>query len=129
MATRSTIAIEFHDGTIEEIYCHWDGYLENNGKILMEHYKNVDKIITMMNHGDLSSLGTDNASCVYYGRDRGEPVGEVACNSYIDFADYLKNHDSQEYDYIFRNNEWFVKFPGGEFVPVSQALESVEASE
>ena len=40
MATRSTIALEFADGTVEQVYCHWDGYLAHNGLMLLEHYSN-----------------------------------------------------------------------------------------
>ncbi len=37
MATRSTIALEFADGTVEQVYCHWDGYLDHNGALLRDH--------------------------------------------------------------------------------------------
>ena len=40
MATRSRIAIEKQDGTVDSIYCHWDVYLSHNGKILFNHYDN-----------------------------------------------------------------------------------------
>ena len=40
MATRSTIALEFADGTVQQVYCHWDGYIDHNGKILFENYSN-----------------------------------------------------------------------------------------
>ena len=40
MATRSTIALEFADGTVEQVYCHWDGYLAHNGQLLLKHYSN-----------------------------------------------------------------------------------------
>ena len=57
MATRSTIALEYADGTVDQIYCHWDGYLENNGKILVEHYMDPFKVQQLMALGDISSLG------------------------------------------------------------------------
>ena len=38
MATRNRIAIENQDGTVISIYCHWDGHIETNGKILFENY-------------------------------------------------------------------------------------------
>lgn len=56
MGTRSDIIVRRADGKWARIYCHWDGYLENNGKILFEHYsgqKIVEKLIAL---GDLSSL-------------------------------------------------------------------------
>ena len=50
MATRSVIAvleakgIGGADDTIKAIYCHNDGYLSNNGKILDQHYRDEDNI-------------------------------------------------------------------------------------
>ena len=32
MGTRSTIALEFADGTVGQVYCHWDGYLSKIGR-------------------------------------------------------------------------------------------------
>ena len=56
MGTRSTIALEFADGTVEQVYCHWDGYLDHNGAILKEHYSNPFKLRELIDLGDLSSL-------------------------------------------------------------------------
>ncbi len=42
MATRSTIALEFADGTIGQVYAHWDGYLAHNGKMLLEYYSKIN---------------------------------------------------------------------------------------
>ncbi|MDQ1341322.1 MAG: hypothetical protein QG567_2480, partial [Campylobacterota bacterium] len=38
MATRSTIWVKNKDGIYNGVYCHNDGYLENNGAILLMHY-------------------------------------------------------------------------------------------
>ena len=57
MGTRSTIALEFADGTVEQVYCHWDGYLSHNGKILAEHYSDPFKLRDLIDMGDISSLG------------------------------------------------------------------------
>lgn len=59
MATRSTIAIELADGTIKKVYCHWDGYLSHNGKILLEHYSDPVKLLKLISKGSISSLGTE----------------------------------------------------------------------
>ena len=84
MATRSTIARENADGTFTSIYCHWDGYPENNGRILVNHYQDECKIDQLIKLGDLSSLESEIGSkhdfdddshenwCKAYGRDRGE---------------------------------------------------------
>ena len=95
MATRSTIALEFADGTIGQVYAHWDGYLAHNGKMLLEHYSNPFILRDLIDLGSISSLaptiGTKHAFSHYdndmtlvefnnqygnmttfYGRDRGE---------------------------------------------------------
>ena len=56
MSTRSSIAIKRKDGTIESIYCHSDGYLEYNGALLNQYYKDPNKINNLINLGDISCL-------------------------------------------------------------------------
>ena len=43
MATRSTIAMKTPEGKIRAIYCHWDGYPEHNGKMLLDNYQDAAK--------------------------------------------------------------------------------------
>ena len=57
MGTRSTIALEFADGTVQQVYCHWDGYLEHNGAILRDHYSDPFVLRDLIDMGDMSSLG------------------------------------------------------------------------
>ena len=42
MATRSNTGIENENGRVSAIYCHWDGYPEHNGRILKEHYSEIN---------------------------------------------------------------------------------------
>ena len=131
MATRSTIALEYADGTVDQVYCHWDGYLEHNGKILQEHYSNPFKLQELMDLGDVSSLGINigrkhsfspfegdkndydvaveqEGATTFYGRDRGETG--VGARRFKDFADYKQNFQHEEYAYILRNDgKWYVK--------------------
>ena len=132
MATRSTIALEYLDGTIGQIYCHWDGYLSHNGKRLLEHWKSPAKVQEMINLGDLSSLGAEigvkhqydtnkEDVCTFYGRDMGED--DVSARQFESFEDYVNNHEYQEYDYILRYEGWYVSIDGGKYVPLSVAME------
>jgi hypothetical protein len=146
MGTRSTIALEFADGTVEQVYCHWDGYLDNNGKILAEHYSDPFKLQALIDLGGLSSLrpniGVKHAfsalglpeaereafeakhadSCTFYGRDRGE---DVAKEKFADFADYVENFMHEEYAYILRTNGvWYVKCHSADFVTLAEAFEA-----
>ena len=148
MATRSTIALEFADGTIGQVYCHWDGYLSHNGKILFENYSNPFVLRELIDLGSLSSLRTTIGTkhpfshydvegmtieqyygqygdmTTFYGRDRGE--GQTDATYFKDFADYRTNGQTEEYDYILRNVNgvatWFVSDHGGEFVLLENAL-------
>ena len=54
MGTRSRIAV-MHGSVCKSVYCHWDGYLDNNGRILQEYYDSA-KANNLVALGDLSSL-------------------------------------------------------------------------
>ncbi len=151
MGTRSTIALEFADGTVQQVYCHWDGYLEHNGKILFENYSNPFILRDLIDLGDLSSLrptiGTKHAfsqfdlpkeeveafvkltedMCTFYGRDRGE--NGASAKKFKDFEDYKANHQYEEYEYILRNVNgvatWFVSKHDGPYVSLEEALATI----
>ena len=118
MATRSTIAIELPNGKIKSVYCHWDGYLSYNGKILQEHYTTAEKVEKLISKGAISSLGAEigrkhdfNTSkegwTKFYARDRGE---DLQVDTFKDFDDYSRNVDGQEYDYLFtKYGNWRVR--------------------
>lgn len=112
MATRSTIGIRRKDGTETRIYCHCDGYIENNGAILQLAYNTAEKVEELLKLGDLSSLGYytepkgtehsfDNAEpnvCVAYHRDRGEEFRQQSSSA------------REEFNYTFDEREgvWYV---------------------
>ena len=120
MGTRSTIALEYADGTVDQIYCHWDGYLENNGQLLLKHYMDPFKVQKLMDLGDLSSLAENigkqhsfetriEGECTFYGRDRKE--SGCGAKRFKDFADYAENHQREEYEYILRTDgKWYVSY-------------------
>lgn len=59
MGTRSDIIVEGADGKFRRIYCHWDGYLEHNGRILFDHYTTQAKCDALMALGSISSLAAE----------------------------------------------------------------------
>lgn len=80
MATRSLIGAVFGD-KLRFIYCHLDGYPEGVGALLITYYTDITKIKTLIDLGDISSLGkcTGQKQCdsdgvddytVAYHRDR-----------------------------------------------------------
>jgi len=148
MATRSTIALEYADGTVEQVYCHWDGYLAHNGKILRDYYSNPFILRDLIDMGDISSLGKivgtkhpfsphegetqkalyesamSQGATTFYGRDRGETG--VSAKKFASYEDYVKNHQYEEYDYILRNIDgkatWFVSDHDGAYVELESAI-------
>lgn len=145
MATRSTIAMEQPDGRVMQIYCHWDGYLDYNGELLQEHYRDRAKVLALMLLGDLSSLKEDIGEqhdfdarytsgdvketwCTAYGRDRGEK--DTAARVFDSFDHYRDQHQYEEFEYVFRlDDRWYVAEYGREYRLLSQALAEAKAAE
>jgi hypothetical protein len=131
MATRSTIALEYADGSVGQVYCHWDGYLEHNGEILLKHYSDPFKLQQLIDLGDVSSLGPEigvqhafedrTDDCTFYGRDRGETG--VEAKSFKSFEDYAENHQHEEYEYCLRRDgHWYVKCYEGAYELLADKL-------
>lgn len=130
MATRSTIAIEHADGTVSQVYCHWDGYLDHNGRLLLDCYNNPQLAAELIAVGDISSLNEEVGEkhdfderfasddprsrwTRYYSRDRGEDNTQP--KKYLTFDEYVREHQYEEYEYIMRDGTWFVCEYGGEY--------------
>jgi hypothetical protein len=120
MGTRSRIGV-MHGDKCKSVYCHWDGYLDHNGRILLEHYDSA-KTNHLVALGDISSLdrtveipeGVEHTFenpvkgiTSFYGRDR----GETGCEFAVDhtFEDFMKRVDDSgaEYYYIMRDGVWY----------------------
>jgi ribosomal protein L37AE/L43A len=118
-----------HGDLVKSVYCHWDGYLAHNGKILQEYYDSAtaNNLVAL---GDLSSLrptiGVEHAfshydvemdkedyykqfgdMCTFYGRDRGEE--NTAFKVAHTFAEFLEQCDNcgAEYYYIIKDGVWY----------------------
>ena len=121
MATRSRIGIEKEDGTVESIYCHWDGYPSNNGVILQENYQDREKVEELISLGDISALRMrvkpnedevhtfetplDDVTISYH-RDRGEDYHKPRVDENKDL--YFRS-DLEEWGYLYtKENEWIV---------------------
>jgi hypothetical protein len=128
MATRSRIGIMNTDGTIESVYCHFDGYLTGVGRILYEHYKDEDKVRELINLGDMSSLGTTTEFNIKhitmtfaeyanlpkeerekytkdYHRWRGEKIAIAKSKNETEFLELSIKTDA-EYAYLFNGSFW-----------------------
>lgn len=119
MSTNSRIGIENENGTITSIYCHWDGYPEHNGKLLLEHWTDREKVEELIKLGNLSDLGQEIGEkhsfkehreneelkkwCLAFGRDRGDEDQEAETHGGEDWEPV------EDFNYLFtRNGEWLV---------------------
>ena len=139
MATRSTIAVKHEDGTVSQIYCHWDGYLSHNGQMLVEYYNTRLGAEFLVSKGSLSVLAprvtptgehsfdkSEEGVCVYYGRDRGEEDTEP--NVFSSVSEYFDEFQREEYNYYFNGEFWEVDIDG-DYMSVEQAMKETEDCE
>tara|TARA_B110000240_G_C13280999_1_gene360057 strand:- start:163 stop:633 length:471 start_codon:yes stop_codon:yes gene_type:complete len=148
MATRSAIAMKTPEGKIKAIYCHWDGYVDHNGKILINHYTDAEMVNNLIELGDLSTLGTvigekqnfdakhgnepelpmTDDWCLAYHRDRGENWADTSPQTMNDAVEFIDAFEGSacEYFYLFNGQDWLVSngkkdangFPTFDFVEV-----------
>lgn len=104
MSTRSSITALTSDGTYKSIYCHFDGYPSNNGRLLMDNYVEQELIDEMVELGDMSSLGGHPDDSIYYGRDRGE--GDETKPRCGKTPKEALGKNGQEYNYLWDGDSW-----------------------
>lgn len=104
------------------IYCHWDGYPEHNGKILVKFYTNPKKIAKLISLGDISTLAPEigkkgvhknfnEVSRKYvkaYHRDRGDPWKEVKPKKALTVEEAIEIAEKYgtEYAYFWDGKQW-----------------------
>lgn len=121
MSTNSSITTMNKEGKYVTVYCHWNGYLTNNGAILLENYKTQEDVERLISLGDMSSLAEriepeadkphsfdepQSGVCVYYHRDRGEDWRDtmpIVCDELKEIYKFNK----QEYNYFFKDGKWY----------------------
>lgn len=122
MSTHATIAIRNVDGSVESVYCHFDGYTSYVGTCLLEHYNSEDRVRELLKEGHMSSLGIridpvglhsyddqENGTCVFYGRDRGEEDQEAwRYPSYEEHLIFNNEHFNYLYDLTAEKPGWYV---------------------
>lgn len=133
MATRSTISMQRSDGSVAQIYCHWDGYPSHNGRILLKHYNRAELVEQLIALGDLSSLGDrigsqhdfDHApegECNAYGRDR----GESDCEARV-YGSY-RQIQRVSYNYLWSDGQWWLIDRENHLVPLVAVMQEVGAA-
>lgn len=107
MGTRGTIAIEKTDGTIKQMYCQFDSYLEHLGLLLYNDYKDTSDFELLDKFMDLKCIESlrDSQSVSYAGRFIDGKY------NFDNLQEYLENNDLlQDYNYIYRvkTKKWYL---------------------
>lgn len=113
MSTHSEIAVMDKKGNIKSIYCHFDGYIENNGVLLLLYYNNINTVNELINLGNISSLGryvdhiNEELKTIAYVRDRGEDqiINRPSTKTLSDIGSLI-----YDYSYLFKEdrNKWYM---------------------
>ena len=131
MGTRSRIGYELADHTVVSVYCHYDGYVNHNGKILVEHYQNRDDVKKLINGGSMSSLRSDHLWETKAVRDENKQIvrdehdnwlyaplrdpqplyhserGEEVKVEHTSFDKFVSGNSGEEYAYLYDlNGNW-----------------------
>lgn len=105
MSTRSLIGKLEKDGTIKAVYCHYDGYISYNGRIIYENYKRRD-VNKLLKNGNMSSLSESPNDCDFY-KDN-----HSAFSVYSNINNYAKvgsrDCDAEYIYYIDLRSKWHV---------------------
>jgi hypothetical protein len=121
MSTNSRIGIQDEDGSVRSIYCHWDGYPSANGKTLYEAYQDREKVMALIELGDLSALygalvpaegvahsfwSPADGVCIAYHRDREEDYSDPR---HDDTLDEFRDSGFCSYGYVYtKENQWML---------------------
>ena len=133
MGTRSRVGV-MHGDIVKSVYCHYDGYLEHTGRVLLERY-NSAKANELVALGDNSGVQETIEEMNFY-KDRGETdVGWQVAHTFEEFLEQVEGCGC-EYYYIMRDGVWYAGcvyattglIKGG-LVSLEQALEALAVAE
>jgi hypothetical protein len=118
----------------KSVYCHYDGYLDHTGRMLLTHW-DADKVNKLMELGDNSGIQESVEEMNFY-KDRGETgVEAIQAHSFREFLDQVQSCFG-EYYYVMRDGVWYAGcvyetqgLMKGGLVPLSQALEALAVAE
>jgi hypothetical protein len=104
MGTRSRVAV-MHGDVCKSVYCHYDGYLDYTGRILLSHYDST-AANELIARGDNSGVKETLAEMNFYS-DRGEEdVSWQVAHSFEEFLEQVEGCCG-EYYYVMRDGVWY----------------------
>ena len=138
MGTRSRVAV-MHGDVCKSVYCHYDGYLDYAGRILLSHYDSTAANM-LVARGDNSGIKESIDEMNFY-EDREAKKEDVhefmestpwqVAHSFEEFLEQVENCCG-EYYYVMKDGVWYAGavyateglIKGG-LVPLATALETL----
>jgi hypothetical protein len=126
MGTRSRVGV-MHGTVCKSVYCHYDGYLDYTGRILLAHYDST-AANALIARGDNSGVKETLEDMNFYS-DRGEDnVSWQVAHTFDEFLEQVNNCGG-EYYYVMRDGVWYAGcvydatgLRKGGLVPLTDAL-------
>jgi hypothetical protein len=113
MGTRSRVAV-MHGDVCKSVYCHYDGYLDYTGRILLSHYDST-AANQLIARGDNSGVKETLAEMNFY-EDREAEDEDVSqflkstpwevAHSFEEFLEQV-NNCCGEYYYVMKDGVWY----------------------
>ena len=104
MGTRSNVAYATEDNKVLASYCHYDGYIEHNGVMLLKYYNGEKQARDLVDNGYMSSL-QPTIDQINEGRVHEDKPIEYR-NEFIFMNDLEALWD--EFVYLFKEGKWYV---------------------
>ena len=104
MGTRSNVAYATEDNKVLASYCHYDGYIEHNGVMLLKYYNGEKQARDLVDNGYMSSL-QPTIDQINEGRVHEDKPIEYR-NEFMFMNDLEALWD--EFVYLFKEGKWYV---------------------
>ena len=104
MGTRSRVAV-MHGDVCKSVYCHYDGYLDYTGRILLSHYDSTAANL-LIARGDNSGVKETLEEMNFYADRDEEDVSWQVAHSFEEFLDQVQGNGC-EYYYVMRDGVWY----------------------
>ena len=104
MGTRSNVAYATEDNKVLASYCHYDGYIEHNGVMLLKYYNGEKQARDLVDNGYMSSL-KPTIDEINQGR-----VHEDKPTEYPNERIFMDDLEALwvEFVYLFKDGKWYV---------------------
>ena len=133
MGTRSRVAV-MHGDVCKSVYCHYDGYLDYTGRILMAHYDSTAANM-LIARGDNSGVKETLEEMNFYAAQGDERAEWMVAHTFEEFLEQVSGCHG-EYYYVMRDGVWYAGcvyetegLMKNGLVPLAQALETLAVVE